>query len=191
MEWHPLGAIWFGSVCICYFVRNFGVWNFRTFYTPYQPWTPISARGPQALGLIWVFGWYGVWYENCHIIIYLSYIFLSDKFAYLIWYMESMARLPSAPNVELWVFCPGVLVYLAPWAACPPGVKLPLGSLPPRGWRYPGVSCPPPWAACPLGVKLPLGSLPPGGEDTLAWVACPPPQENLTELNAERFYFFF
>ena len=49
------------------------------------------------LGLIWgmlfgpradmgVSGWYGVWYENCHIIIYLSYIFL-------IWYrMRSQRR---------------------------------------------------------------------------------------------------
>ena len=58
----------------------------------------------------------------------------------------------------------GVLVYLAPWAACPPGMKLPLGSLPPHppppGVYYPGVSCPQPWAACPPGVKLPLGSLP-------------------------------
>ena len=72
----------------------------------------------------------------------------------------------------------GVPVYLAPWAACPPGVKIPQGILPP------------PWAACPPGVKLPLGSLPPGGEDTLAWAACPPPQENLTELNAGRFYVF-
>ena len=28
---------------------------------------------------------------------------------------------------------PGVPVYLAPWAACPPGVKIPAGSLPPPG----------------------------------------------------------
>ena len=84
---------------------------------------------------------------------------------------------------------PGVPVYLAPWAACPPGGEAASGQLAPRGWRYPRVSCPPPWAACPPGVKLPLGSLPPGGEDTLSWAACPPPQENLTELNAERFYF--
>ena len=29
-----------------------------------------------------------------------------------------------------------------------------------------------------LGVRYPgLGSLPPGGEDTLAWAACPPPLE--------------
>ena len=37
--------------------------------TPYQPETPISQMGE---------GWYVVWYENCHIIIYLSFIFLSD-----------------------------------------------------------------------------------------------------------------
>ena len=65
------------------------------------------------------------------------------------------------------------------------------GQFGPRGW-----SCL--WVACPPGVKIPrgilpptLGSLPPGGEDNLAWAACPPPQENLTELNAENFFFFF
>ena len=85
----------------------------------------------------------------------------------------------------------GVPVYLAPWAACPPGVKLSLGSLPPppRGWIPWGI-LPSTLGSLPPGVKLPLGSLPPGGEDTLAWAACPPPQENLTALNAERFYFF-
>ena len=40
----------------------------------------------------------------CHIIIYLSYIFLSDKFAYLISYVESNARSPSAPTVVIWFF---------------------------------------------------------------------------------------
>ena len=60
----------------------------------------------------------------------------------------------------------GVLVF-APWAACPPGVKLPLGSLPP-------------WGEAASGQLAPR-----------AWAACPPPQENLTELNAERFFFFF
>ena len=64
------------------------------------------------------------------------------------------------------------------WAACPPGVKIPQGILPPT------------LGSLPPGVKLPLGSLPPRGEDTLAWAACPPPQENLTELNAGRFYVF-
>ena len=79
------------------------IWQF-SYHTPYQPETPISARGPKVRGLIWVEGWYGVWYENCHIIIYLSYIFLSDKFTYFISYAESKARLPS---VVIWVFCPG------------------------------------------------------------------------------------
>ena len=51
-----------------------------------------------------VSGLYGVWYENCHIIIYPSYIFLSDKFDYLISYVESKARPPSAPNVVIWIF---------------------------------------------------------------------------------------
>ena len=67
------------------------IWQF-SFHIPYQP---------SALGLIWVSrvdmgvsGWYGVWYENCHIIIYLSYILLSDKFAYLISYAKSKARPP-------------------------------------------------------------------------------------------------
>ena len=46
------------------------IWHF-SYHTPYQPVTPISA----AQGLKWVEGWYGVWYEKCHIIIYLSYIF--------------------------------------------------------------------------------------------------------------------
>ena len=49
-------------------------------------------------------------YENCHIIIYLSYIFLSDKFAYLILHAESKARPPSAPNVVAWVFVVVVVV---------------------------------------------------------------------------------
>ena len=39
--------------------------------------------------------------------IYLSYIFLSDKFAYLISYAESKARPPSTPNVMIWTFMPG------------------------------------------------------------------------------------
>ena len=33
-----------------------------------------------------------------------------------------------------------------------------------------------------------LGSLPLGCEDTLAWAACPPPQENLTQLNSVSFF---
>ena len=56
------------------------IWQF-SYHTPYQPETPIWAPGPKARGLIWAEGWYGVWYENCQIIIYLSYIFLSYKFA--------------------------------------------------------------------------------------------------------------
>ena len=36
---------------------------------PYQP------EGGKARGLKWVEGWFGVWYEKCPIIIYLSYIF--------------------------------------------------------------------------------------------------------------------
>ena len=65
---------------------------------PISTWdTHISPRAD---------AWYGVWYENWHIIIYLSYIFLSEKFAYLISYSESKARPQSAPNVVIWVFCP-------------------------------------------------------------------------------------
>ena len=60
---------------------------------------PISTRdthiSPKAVG------WYGVWYENCHIIIYLSYILLSENVAYLISYAESKARPPIAPNVVI------------------------------------------------------------------------------------------
>ena len=74
---------------------------------------------------------------------------------------------------------PGVLVYLAPWVACPLGVKIPWGILPPTLGSLP-----------PRGEAA-SGHFAPGGEDTLAWAACPPPQENLTELNAERFFFFF
>ena len=43
---------------------------------------------------------------RAEIIIYLSYIFLSDKFTYSISYGESKERSPSAPNVVIWVFCP-------------------------------------------------------------------------------------
>ena len=53
---------------------------------PYQPETPVSAWGPKARGLIresradmGVEGWYRVWYENCHIIIPLSYILLWQR----------------------------------------------------------------------------------------------------------------
>ena len=56
------------------------------------------SEGPRAnmgRGLIWGMT------ENNHIIIYLSYIFLADKFAYLISYAESKARPPSAPNVVI------------------------------------------------------------------------------------------
>jgi hypothetical protein len=38
-----------------------------------QPETPILAQGSKARGLIWVEGRYGMWYEKCHIIAYLSY----------------------------------------------------------------------------------------------------------------------
>ena len=63
----------------------------------------LYARRPE--------GWYGwlglksgtIWklpYYNLFII----YFFFSDKFAYLISYAESKARLPSAPNVVIWGF---------------------------------------------------------------------------------------
>ena len=77
---------------------------------PYQPegrlrpsgWYGCLVFGPRAdMG---VSGWYGVWYENCHIITYLSYIVLSDKYAYLISYTESKARSPSALNVVICFF---------------------------------------------------------------------------------------
>ena len=67
---------------------------------PISTWdTHISPRADMGVS-----GWYGVWYENCHIIIYLSYIFLSDKFVYLILYAVSTARPPSIPNVVTWFF---------------------------------------------------------------------------------------
>ena len=78
---------------------------------PISPETPISARMPKARGL----DWYGIWYENCHIIIYLSYIFLSDKFTHLISYAESKARPPSAPNEVIRVFCPGKTAVSPMW----------------------------------------------------------------------------
>ena len=67
---------------------------------------------------------------------------------------------------------------LHPGQLAPPGVKLPLGSLPPGGEDTPGYLAPT-LGSLPPGVKLPLGSLspggeaasgqlPPGGEDTLA-----------------------
>ena len=81
----------------------------RDYYMAIFISNPISTRdthiSPWAdMG---VSGWYGVWYENCHIIIYLSYICLSDKFAYLISYAVSKARPPSAQNVVRWAFCMG------------------------------------------------------------------------------------
>ena len=39
------------------------IWHF-SYHMPYQPETTILARA-----LIWVEGWYGMWYEKCHIII--------------------------------------------------------------------------------------------------------------------------
>ena len=79
-----------------------------SYYTPYQPETPISAREPKALGLIWV-SRVDMGYDmgKCNIINYLSTFFLSDKFAILISYAESKARPPSAPNVVIWVSLPG------------------------------------------------------------------------------------
>ena len=65
----------------------------------------------KARGLTWVEGWY----ENCHVIIYLSYILLSDKFAYLISYVESKARKRSALNVVIWVFCMGKKAVSPTW----------------------------------------------------------------------------
>ena len=69
-----------------------------THISPRARW-PTGPRADMSVS-----GWYGVWYENCHIIIYLSYIFLSDKFAYMISCAESKARPPSAPNVVISVF---------------------------------------------------------------------------------------
>ena len=52
-----------------------------------QPSTLASAIGPSALGLIresradtGFSGWYEVRYENCHIVIFLSYILIHDHF---------------------------------------------------------------------------------------------------------------
>ena len=80
------------------------------------------------------------------------------------------------------------------WVVRCTGLSCTLASLPPRGW-----SCL--WAACPLGVKIPRGILPPHPGQLAppptppGWRypglgSLPPTQENLTELNAERFYFF-
>ena len=71
----------------------------------------------------------------------------------------------------------------------PPGVQLPLGSLSTGGEDTPGI------------LPLTLGSLAPGGKAASGQLApqgwrysglgsLPPPPENLTELNAERLYFF-
>jgi hypothetical protein len=46
---------------------------------PYQPETPILARG-----LIWVEGWYDMWCEKCHIIIYIYYL-LFCCFCFVFW----------------------------------------------------------------------------------------------------------
>ena len=70
------------------------------------------------------------------------------------------------------------------------GLSCTLGSLPPGGEDTLGILLPT-LGSLPPGGDAASGQLAPRGEDTLAWAACPPPQENLTELNAERFYLFF
>ena len=76
--------------------------------------------------------------------------------------------------------------------APPPRGEAASGQLaPPRGVKIPQGILPPTLGSLPPGVEAASGQLAPGGEDTLAWAACPPPpQENLTELNAERFFIF-
>ena len=86
----------------------------------------------------------------------------------------------SRPKPQIYVIetMPVYRFILQPGQLTPPGVKIPRGILPPTLGSLP-----------PRGEAA-SGQLAPGGEDTPAWAACPPPQENLTELNAERFYFF-
>ena len=65
-------------------------------HTPYQLETTISAWGPKARGLIWVEGWYGVWYENSHTTDYLfivHFFFLTSlPILYHMWSQRHVCR---------------------------------------------------------------------------------------------------
>ena len=74
-----------------------------------------------------------------------------------IWFVIANGQITA----NFYSYLPGVPVYVAPWAACPPPHRV-------KGYLAPTLG------SLHLGVKLPLGSLPPEGEDTLAWIACPP-----------------
>jgi hypothetical protein len=49
----------------------------RLLYDIFHITCHINPKCLSALGLIWVEGWYGMSYEKCHIIIYLSYTWFS------------------------------------------------------------------------------------------------------------------
>ena len=91
---------------------------YMAFFISYPISTQDSHTRSRAFGPrpdVGVLGWYGVWCENCYRYIYLSYIFLSDKFACLISYAASKARPPSAPNVVIWGFCLGKKAVSPTW----------------------------------------------------------------------------
>jgi hypothetical protein len=81
------------------------IWHF-SYHMSYQPETPILAQGPETRGLIWVEGWYGMWYEKCHIITYLSYT--SMRLSSFLW------ELIVFRNHVAWfgIWCNNVILYL-------------------------------------------------------------------------------
>ena len=81
------------------------LWHF-SYHMSYQPESPILAQGPKARGVIWVEGWYGMWYEKCHIITYLSYTTM--RLSSYLW------ELIVFRNHVAWfgIWCNNVILYL-------------------------------------------------------------------------------
>jgi hypothetical protein len=77
------------------------IWHF-SYHMSYQHETPILARG-----LIWVEGWYCMWYEKYHIITYLSYtsMSLSSYFWELIVFRNHVAWFGIGCNIVILYLC--------------------------------------------------------------------------------------
>ena len=67
------------------------IWHF-SYHMSYQPEMPILAQGPNVRRLIWVEGWYGMWYEKCHIII------IDEYMAFFILHLLSARDLDIGPE---------------------------------------------------------------------------------------------
>ena len=97
---------------------------------------------------------------------------------FLIKCAKNIHVLVKTKTFEPWHEKTGVPVYLGPWAAWPPGAKIPAGSLAPGGQNFPGYLGPTLGILAPGGQDKPAGYLGPRGP-SCPWVSWPPPETDL------------